>query len=40
MVDAVAHLHCELEQQHLAGDHWIAVGRVRHLAFYREDATP
>ena len=40
IVDAVAHLDCELEQQHLAGDHWIAVGRVRHLAFHREDANP
>ena len=38
--DAVAHLDCELEQQHLAGDHWIAVGQVRHLAIHREDADP
>ena len=37
---AVAHLDCDLEQRHLAGDHWIVVGRVRHLAFHREDADP
>ena len=40
IADAVAHLDCELEQQHLAGDHWIAVGRVRHLAFQGEEADP
>ena len=40
LADAVAHLDCDLEQQHLAGDHWIAVGRVRHLAFHREHANP
>jgi len=37
---AVAHLDCVLEQQHLAGDHWIAVGRVQHLAFHCHDANP
>jgi 3-hydroxy-9,10-secoandrosta-1,3,5(10)-triene-9,17-dione monooxygenase reductase component len=37
---AVAHLDCDLEQQHLAGDHWIVVGRVRHLAAHQADADP
>jgi flavin reductase (DIM6/NTAB) family NADH-FMN oxidoreductase RutF len=37
---AVGHLDCGLEQQHLAGDHWIVVGRVRHLAAHREEADP
>lgn len=37
---AVAHLDCELEQQHLAGDHWIVVGRVRALALHRSEAEP
>jgi len=37
---AVAHLDCDLEQQHLAGDHWIVVGRVRALDFHRADAEP
>jgi 3-hydroxy-9,10-secoandrosta-1,3,5(10)-triene-9,17-dione monooxygenase reductase component len=37
---AVGHLDCDLEQQHLAGDHWIVVGRVRHLAADREGADP
>ena len=37
---AVAHLDCDLEQQHLAGDHWIVVGRVRALDFHRGDAEP
>ena len=40
IAEAVAHLDCELEQQHLAGDHWIVVGRVRHLAAHRDDAAP
>lgn len=40
VTDAVAHLDCELDQQHLAGDHWIVVGRVRHLAFHSEAAEP
>ena len=35
---AVAHLDCTLEQQHLAGDHWIVVGRVAHFAVHRHDA--
>jgi 3-hydroxy-9,10-secoandrosta-1,3,5(10)-triene-9,17-dione monooxygenase reductase component len=37
---AVAHLDCDLEQQHLAGDHWIVVGRVRSLNVHRDDAEP
>ena len=37
---AVAHLDCDLEQQHLAGDHWIVVGRVRALEFHRSEADP
>jgi 3-hydroxy-9,10-secoandrosta-1,3,5(10)-triene-9,17-dione monooxygenase reductase component len=37
---AVAHLDCDLEQQHLAGDHWIVVGRVRALDFHRSEADP
>jgi len=37
---AVAHLDCDLEQQHLAGDHWIVVGRVRALDFHRSEAEP
>jgi 3-hydroxy-9,10-secoandrosta-1,3,5(10)-triene-9,17-dione monooxygenase reductase component len=37
---AVAHLDCELEQQHLAGDHWIVVGRVRALELHRATAEP
>lgn len=37
---AVAHLDCELEQQHLAGDHWIVVGRVRALELHRSEAEP
>lgn len=37
---AVAHVDCVLDQQHLAGDHWIVVGRVRHLACHRDDANP
>src|SRR5256714_12191834 len=37
---AVGHLDCDLEQQHLAGDHWIVVGRVRYLAPHAGDATP
>jgi 3-hydroxy-9,10-secoandrosta-1,3,5(10)-triene-9,17-dione monooxygenase reductase component len=37
---AVAHLDCDLEQQHLAGDHWIVVGRVRALDPHRVDAEP
>jgi 3-hydroxy-9,10-secoandrosta-1,3,5(10)-triene-9,17-dione monooxygenase reductase component len=37
---AVAHFDCTLEQQHLAGDHWIVVGRVAHLALHRPDFTP
>jgi hypothetical protein len=37
---AVAHLDCDLEQQHLAGDHWIVVGRVRALDFHRTEAEP
>ena len=37
---AVAHLDCDLEQQHLAGDHWIVVGRVRALELHRDEAEP
>jgi 3-hydroxy-9,10-secoandrosta-1,3,5(10)-triene-9,17-dione monooxygenase reductase component len=37
---AVAHLDCALEQQHLAGDHWIVVGRVRALDLHRDGAEP
>src|SRR5581483_4777814 len=37
---AVAHLDCDLEQQHRAGDHWIVVGRVLHLAAHRDDLPP
>jgi 3-hydroxy-9,10-secoandrosta-1,3,5(10)-triene-9,17-dione monooxygenase reductase component len=37
---AVAHLDCDLEQQHLAGDHWIVVGRVRALDLHRSEADP
>jgi len=37
---AVAHLDCDLEQQHLAGDHWIVVGRVRALDLHRSEAEP
>ena len=37
---AVAHLDCDLEQQHLAGDHWIVVGRVRALDLHRGEADP
>ena len=37
---AVAHLDCDLEQQHLAGDHWIVVGRVRALELHRSEAEP
>jgi flavin reductase (DIM6/NTAB) family NADH-FMN oxidoreductase RutF len=37
---AVAHLDCVLEQQHLAGDHWIVVGRVHYLDLHRDDAEP
>jgi 3-hydroxy-9,10-secoandrosta-1,3,5(10)-triene-9,17-dione monooxygenase reductase component len=37
---AIGHLDCELEQQHLAGDHWIVVGRVRHLAAPQADVDP
>src|SRR5581483_833399 len=33
-------LDCDLEQQHLAGDHWIVVGRVRALDFHRAEADP
>ena len=40
IAEAVAHIDCDLEQQHLAGDHWIVVGRVRHLAAHRDDADP
>jgi flavin reductase (DIM6/NTAB) family NADH-FMN oxidoreductase RutF len=29
--DAVAAMECDLEAEHAAGDHWIAVGRVRRL---------
>jgi 3-hydroxy-9,10-secoandrosta-1,3,5(10)-triene-9,17-dione monooxygenase reductase component len=37
---AVAPLDCDLEQQHLAGDHWIVVGRVRALELHRGEADP
>jgi 3-hydroxy-9,10-secoandrosta-1,3,5(10)-triene-9,17-dione monooxygenase reductase component len=37
---AVAHFDCTLEQQHLAGDHWIVVGHVAHLNLHRVDADP
>lgn len=37
---AVAHIDCELEQKHEAGDHWIVVGRVRGLALHRSEAVP
>jgi len=37
---AVAHLDCDLEQQHVAGDHWIVVGRVRALELHRIEAEP
>jgi len=37
---AVAHLDCDLEEQYLAGDHWIVVGRVRALELHRAEAEP
>ena len=37
---AVAHLECDLLAAHAAGDHWIVVGRVRHLAVHRSAAGP
>jgi 3-hydroxy-9,10-secoandrosta-1,3,5(10)-triene-9,17-dione monooxygenase reductase component len=40
LAGAVAHLDCVLEQTHLAGDHWIALGRVVDLALHREEADP
>ena len=40
IAEAVAHIDCDLEQHQLAGDHWIVVGRVRHLAAHRDDADP
>ena len=29
--NALAAIECDLEAEHRAGDHWIVVGRVRHL---------
>lgn len=37
---AVVHCDCTLEQQQLAGDHWIVVGRVAQMAVHRKDAEP
>ena len=38
--DAVAHIDCELEKVHPAGDHWIVVGRVRHLVASDSEVVP
>lgn len=38
--NAVAHIDCEVEAKYPARDHWIVVGRVRHLAVQRSDAGP
>lgn len=38
--DALAHIECELETRHATGDHWIVVGRVRHLTTRRHDIGP
>lgn len=41
VIDGVlAYIDCELEQEHDAGDHTIAVGRVRDLAVLRPDSPP
>ena len=37
---AVAHIDCELEAVHRAGDHLIVVGRVRDLDVHRDDVGP
>lgn len=37
---AAAHIDCELDTMHLAGDHWIVVGRIRHLAAEAVDPSP
>jgi 3-hydroxy-9,10-secoandrosta-1,3,5(10)-triene-9,17-dione monooxygenase reductase component len=37
---ALAHIECEIETRHQAGDHWIVVGRVLHLSVHRDDAGP
>jgi 3-hydroxy-9,10-secoandrosta-1,3,5(10)-triene-9,17-dione monooxygenase reductase component len=30
LVEAIAFLECAIEAEHVAGDHWIVVGRVDH----------
>ena len=37
---ALAHIECDIDTRHPAGDHWIVVGRVRHLTVHRNDAGP
>jgi 3-hydroxy-9,10-secoandrosta-1,3,5(10)-triene-9,17-dione monooxygenase reductase component len=37
---ALAHIECDLSTSHLAGDHWIIVGLVRHLSLHRNDTGP
>src|SRR5581483_8275696 len=37
---ALAHIECQLETAHAAGDHWIVVGRVRDLVAGRSDGGP
>jgi flavin reductase (DIM6/NTAB) family NADH-FMN oxidoreductase RutF len=30
LAEAIAFLECAIEAEHVAGDHWIVVGRVEH----------
>ncbi len=38
--DVIAYIDCDLEQEHDAGDHTIAVGRVRDLQIVQPEQTP
>jgi len=38
--DVLAYIDCDLEAEHDAGDHTIAVGRVRNLSICEPDAAP
>ena len=40
LADALAYVDCELREEHDAGDHTIAVGRVRDLGVLDADAGP
>jgi flavin reductase (DIM6/NTAB) family NADH-FMN oxidoreductase RutF len=38
--EVIAYIDCELEAEHDAGDHTIAVGRVRHFQIFNAESAP